>query len=37
MAFYSKGATGLTLLEQILEEINFQRAKEMRQTCKDGK
>ena len=26
-----------TVLEQLLEEINFQRTKEMRQLLKDGK
>lgn len=26
-----------TMLEQLLEEINFQRTKEMRQMLKDGK
>jgi hypothetical protein len=26
-----------TMLEQLLEEINFQRTKEMRQLLKDGK
>lgn len=26
-----------TVLQQLLEEINFQRAKEMRQMLKDGK
>lgn len=26
-----------TALQQLLEEINFQRAKEMRQVLKDGK
>lgn len=26
-----------TMLEQLIEEINFQRAKEMRQLIKDGK
>lgn len=26
-----------TILEQLLEEINFQRTKEMRQLLKDGK
>ena len=38
MAFSSKtlGKGALTSLEQLIEEINFQRAKEMRQILKDG-
>ena len=39
MAFSSKprGKGAITPLEQLIEEINFQRAKEMRQILKDGK
>ena len=32
----SRGKGAMTPLEQLIEEINFQRAKEMRQILKDG-
>jgi hypothetical protein len=36
MAF-ANASSRLSMLEQLLEEINFQRIKEMRQLVKDGK
>lgn len=38
MAFSNNpGLKAPTILEQLLEEINFQRTKEMRQLMKDGR
>lgn len=36
MALGAAGVRSATMLEQLLEEINFQRTKEMRQLMKDG-
>lgn len=37
MASFTNALKAPTMLEQLLEEINFQRTKEMRQLLKDGK